>query len=451
MKIGSGMMEKDVFISFSSADTIQADRVKKMLEDANITVWISYEGINGGNDYSIEIPQALKSCTIFLLLLSPNSCQSINVAKELSLANTIINRQSGRMKRIIPVMIKECNYEKLEYYLTNIQILNGCEMHLEEAILQVIQLIQCGEAKNILLDQSSSEISYKPGERISNKYYTYDNEHERMRLELQQNLFKFYDQKIYDKIAERKTNQIVLDVGSSDGKTILDRLDCHASITRIIALEQDEKTVTIQNEHFQHQFISFYQVDVESDNLKTSLQTICERENIEKFDVIHISMLLLHLKSPLKMLRILKSFLKSDGVLMIKDIDDGFNIAYPDEGDLFKKAVEFYEGCEEGGYRHSGRQIYSYLKKLHMNHIQLELNGINTMNMDYDQRNALYELYFAGCIKEDMRIMSEKYQNNPTYKKWYHWFIDNENQMQEEFFEDSFFFNLGILIFTCGL
>ena len=62
-------MEKDVFISFSSKDTSIANKVKEILEKNGIEVWISYEAINGGNDYSIEIPLALKSCEYFLLIL----------------------------------------------------------------------------------------------------------------------------------------------------------------------------------------------------------------------------------------------------------------------------------------------------------------------------------------------------------------------------------------------
>ncbi len=440
-------MEKDVFISFSSKDTSIANKVKEILEKNGIEVWISYEAINGGNDYSIEIPLALKSCEYFLLILSSNSCESVNVAKELSLANTIINRHTGRMRRVLPLMVEECNYEKLEYYLTNIQVISTISS-FDETMKKILVILKGDGAHNH--SSNSFSPSFASGERIANKYFKGGNEFEIKRLELQGKLFKIYDQFIYDEICSTKKNQMVLDVGSNDGTTILDRIGCHESIERIIALESDEETVVTQNEKYKNNFITFYQVDVEADEFKRKLTEICENEGIEQFDFIHISMLLLHLKSPMKLLRILKSFLKSGGVLFIKDIDDGFTVAYPDEHGLFAKAIDIYNDCEEGGFRHSGRQIFSYLKKLHMSNIQLKLNGINTTQMDYDKRNALYELYFSGCIKEDIRKMVEKFKGNTLYESWYNWFLDNEENMQEEFFEDSFFFNLGVLIYICN-
>ena len=344
-------------------------------------------------------------------------------------------------------MIEECNYEKLEYYLTNIQIIS-CINSFDETMNKLLLILKSNETKekNIITNNSS----FVSGERISNKYFKSGDEFELKRLEMQGKLFKYYDQFIYDEVCCAKTNQIVLDVGSNDGTTILDRIGCHENINRIIALEYDEETVNAQNVKFKNNFITFYTVDVENENFKKALLDICDKEGIVQFDIIHISMLLLHLKYPMKALRILKSFLKPGGILFIKDIDDGFNIAYPDDDGIFQKAIDIYKNCEEGGFRQSGRQIYSYLKKLHMSNIQLKLNGINTVNMDYDRRNALYELYFSGCIKEDIRRMMEKYKDNSLYKAWYNWFLEHEEDMQESFFESSFFFNLGILIYVCN-
>ena len=66
--------------------------------------------------------------------------------------------------------------------------------------------------------------------------------------------------------------------------------------------------------------------------------------------------------------------LKNNGDIFIRDIDDGFNVAYPDPQDVFKKTMEICANIKESGYRKSGREIYSLLhKSKYTNKIDLQI------------------------------------------------------------------------------
>ncbi|MCQ2772283.1 MAG: hypothetical protein MJ238_03295, partial [Bacilli bacterium] len=169
---------------------------------------------------------------------------------------------------------------------------------------------------------------------------------------------------------------------------------------------------------------------------------------IQKFDAIHISMLLLHLRKPFNLIKTLKQFLKPGGFIFIKDIDDGYSFAYPDPNGYFQKAVDFYKVCENGGFRQSGRQIYSYLRKTAFKDIKLELSGMNTIGLDYDLKSALYEIYIKGCIYVDSVAMRDKYPDDPRFSDFVDWLDENLDEMEAQFFDEGFFFTLGTMIFV---
>ena len=68
MKEQVAMMK--VFISYSSKEYDEAYAIKQVLETNGISCWMAPQSIPSGSDYSHEIPRAIKSCEVFLLILS---------------------------------------------------------------------------------------------------------------------------------------------------------------------------------------------------------------------------------------------------------------------------------------------------------------------------------------------------------------------------------------------
>jgi adenylate cyclase len=105
----------DIFISYSSKDRDKAEQLTEMLSSAGLSVWIDKQGIEVATSWSKEIVQAIDSCKALVVLLSPNSVVSINVAKEVSLA-------AEQKKKILPLDLEPVELtDDLRYHLAGLQ------------------------------------------------------------------------------------------------------------------------------------------------------------------------------------------------------------------------------------------------------------------------------------------------------------------------------------------
>ena len=89
-----------VFISYSSKDAETARMVQRTLVKNGIQCWMAPEDIPSGSNYAREIPQAIRACKVFLLVLSKNAQMSNWVLKELDNAVTWD-------KVIVPLMLED--------------------------------------------------------------------------------------------------------------------------------------------------------------------------------------------------------------------------------------------------------------------------------------------------------------------------------------------------------
>lgn len=105
----------DVFISYKAEEFEEANWVKQTLENNGISCWMAPMSISGGSSYAVEIPQAIRSCKVFVLILSKKAQLSKWVPRELDQA---INEN----KTIMPFMLENCALkDDFNFYLTNVQ------------------------------------------------------------------------------------------------------------------------------------------------------------------------------------------------------------------------------------------------------------------------------------------------------------------------------------------
>lgn len=190
----------------------------------------------------------------------------------------------------------------------------------------------------------------------------------------------------------------------------------------------------------------FMLCDIESDDLGGVLDGFCSKRGV-KFDLINLSMVLLHLKDPLKVLKTARKFAAKDAVVIVKDIDDGLNLAYPDERGLFAEAMRLCAASPWSGFRQSGRQVPYLLKKAGFRDVRLVKCGLDTLGMDYDERQALFDTYFS-IIRQDYRTLSTTRQNNENYRLAQKWIEQNYDDAEDAFHEENFFFSLGFMLFV---
>ena len=114
------MLPNEVFLSHSSSDRDFAARLAQMLRAHGIPVWYSQTNILGAQQWHDQIGAALERCDWFLLVLSPNSVESVWVKRELLFAL----QQNHFQGRIIPAILKACDYERLSWTLSIFQMVD---------------------------------------------------------------------------------------------------------------------------------------------------------------------------------------------------------------------------------------------------------------------------------------------------------------------------------------
>src|SRR6185503_8554052 len=124
----------DIFISYSTKDRPHALALVERLRSSGYDMWIDQSGIDAATSWSKEIAEALEDCSTFMLLLSPNSLASENVAKELVVAAEL-------KKHIIPIELESVQLKReFLYHLTGLQRVAHTNI---DAIVHVLEKYSC--------------------------------------------------------------------------------------------------------------------------------------------------------------------------------------------------------------------------------------------------------------------------------------------------------------------
>jgi hypothetical protein len=112
---------REVFLSHASTDRRFASRLAEALRRRGIPVWYSRTHIRGAHQWHDEIGKALARCDWFIVVLSPSSVVSPWVKSEL--LNAFSRAFSGPQysNRIVPVVYRPCDTDKLTWLLRPIQ------------------------------------------------------------------------------------------------------------------------------------------------------------------------------------------------------------------------------------------------------------------------------------------------------------------------------------------
>lgn len=95
-----------VFVCHASQDKKFACDLAGALRDEGITVWIDETGVRHGDSFTQQIEEALRTCEVMCVVLSPDAVASTWVAREIEAA---LERESaGEEIRIIPVLYRDC-------------------------------------------------------------------------------------------------------------------------------------------------------------------------------------------------------------------------------------------------------------------------------------------------------------------------------------------------------
>lgn len=113
-------MPNEVFLSHSSLDHEFATRLAEVLRRHGVPIWFSPADVLGAQQWQDEIGSALSRCDWFVVILSPNSIDSMWVKRETSYAL----QQNRYENRIVPLLYQDCDLDKLSWVLSIFQLVD---------------------------------------------------------------------------------------------------------------------------------------------------------------------------------------------------------------------------------------------------------------------------------------------------------------------------------------
>ena len=446
-------MEKyDIFICYrgkSSASCELGSRIhNRMSTGSKYKAFFAPECISKGADYKQVVTEVIHGSSVFIMLVDTNffdCCSNADdiVTHEIKTALTHENMQ------FLPIFLGDASFENLDEYdfltadeVERIKHINGLSysgiynFSIENDLIPTIDRIV-----------NSGDKIEEMSQRDRSRYYNTSHTDEAAFLEIQRNLLFNYDSDVYEKILQGKEDICVLDIGCNDGKQTMSRFGNDQRIKQIVGIDIDENVISLAKSNYPNAV--FEVMDVEKPDFYANMQSLMSTNSIAKFDVISVSMVILHLEYPYKVLLQLKKLLKPNGQLFIRDIDDGLNFAYPDDDGMFQRLTDICKYCDMLGFRKSGRQIFSYLKNADYADITLEKIGLNTSTMSFEEKETLFEIYFGYIPTALERTLDRK----PTLRAQidYNWVLDIIEKAREQFLKSDFIFSLGYFIYTAKI
>jgi len=129
-------MSRDVFISYRSEDKAAAERICACLERQSISCWIAPRDIPPGKEWATAIVEAIQSVRFFVVVLSSNSNNTKQIAREAELAD----RQG---LRIITFRVENVDPPPaLSFFLGNLQWLDGFGDQFDSAVARLVDEVR---------------------------------------------------------------------------------------------------------------------------------------------------------------------------------------------------------------------------------------------------------------------------------------------------------------------
>jgi hypothetical protein len=115
------VLPHEVFLSHANQDRGLVDSLAEVMRRHGFPVWYSQTNILGAQQWHDEIGAALRRCDWFLVVLSPQSVESIWVKREVVYAF----EHDRYDNKIVSVIYQSCDYEeKLSWILPQFQMVD---------------------------------------------------------------------------------------------------------------------------------------------------------------------------------------------------------------------------------------------------------------------------------------------------------------------------------------
>lgn len=421
----------DCFISYQHDDLEYVEKLAVQLEWMGLKCWFAPRNVIG--NYAKSIVEAINNSRVFLLILNSRSAVSEEVLNEVETAHNVYKQDGYACMQPLCNETLDFNdvcYQEIMYYIRRKQfIFDSQNGSLEECAKKIIDL--------------NSVLSKNANQNIKSQYKV--QKIEDIRLQRQNKLLDSFDGDVYRKYLNKYEQPRILDVGCGTGDMIFRKISEH-SFSCYVGIDKSEKQIDKAKEKYENSNTLFYVNDVET-MTSEEIHRIMDKNGISHFDIINISMVLLHLSDPQSVLQKLHDVLSDEGTVIIREIDDGINYAFPDPKHAFDRIYRMCYRDEQSGYRYRGREVYHLLSQAGYANIKLEKQGLSTIGMSAEEKDAFFHIYFP-FILDNAKIMQEKFPREKEYSEDYTWFKAEYDDIYKSFMSRDFVFSLGFQTYS---
>lgn len=396
----------DVFISYRRSDgSCRAKLLEKYLTDMGYSVFLDLNLRESGRLPEI-LRNAIKSSKNFILLVTPGVFDKRIHEKEDWVAGeiaTALNSHNRKRIEILPLSmggdIIIPKKEELPQGIWGIETFHVFDVNLID---------EDQECRRRLKSFSANLVNTVVSGKYSKIGSADPDEYKRLMVQIENSagFDKEHIDYVLKKLKAGRKEISILDVGCErgyGGKLLFD----DDSIKKVLGIDKDEKCILdAKLEQKENGKFVYETIDLESINFNAEIDNIMNKHNLKKFDLVYASMVLHHLKNPLKTLKNLYKKLDNGGYIIVKGSDDRSKIISKDGSEsleehqeLLEKIIKLTMTIPEMSDREFGRKIYGLLNRSGFKDIEIFSNVRETSRMDLEMKERLFRETFEWRIR----------------------------------------------------
>ena len=431
----------------------------KSYKNSRLKVFYAPECIKHGVDFVQKCKDVASSVSLMVTFITKDFFEYVDkpddvVAMELRSA---LNNPSCAF---LPIIFKDFDFktaaEKIKHLyteneikrITHINAINYTDVYTFDSFSLLTAIFEHFSIRKDEIDEDAARKRMEADDEKLKEWVA--NKLETRRQHVQAELLLKYDMPVFERILSGKSNLNVLDLGCGDGSTIMARLGNRKEVNKIIGLDRVSEIVDKANQKYGSDIAKFYHLNIEDNDFEDRLEEIMEENDIESFDIVNVLSILSYLVNKSHVFKIIKKYCSPGSIIVVRNIDDGFNIASPDENGDFKKALSFPQICTSNGNRFDGREIFTILQSRGYKDIVLENTCLTTVGMSVEEKEALFLTVF-GFIKKGLQDELALYPDSLDLKEKYEWFMNIYDKLEDQFMNPAFFLSFGFLIYTARI
>ena len=269
----------------------------------------------------------------------------------------------------------------------------------------------------------------------------FDTDYEIERLNAQEELLWKAQERAYDSFLNGK-DMVILDIGCSDGFKTVREFD-RDNVKKVLALDYAAEAVAKAKANCGSEKFCFEMGNVEDADFEDRLIDLMKKHDIEAFDVVHLSLVVLHLKNPVNLFTLLRRYIKKDGRIVIVEADDDKAVLSPDDYYL-RKYNSLLKLDPYMGNRECASNMYIWLNKA--GYCSIHDTYVYAQGKDTATKKAMFDIYFSS-LPVDFEDLCIDDSSNEDYRMAKDWLDENIDDIYEYLLHEATVFSFGVSIF----